>query len=227
MRAGAALLLLALLAGGVWQMSRYAAFSMAMPDRMTEAPEGLPQTRALTLFGASNFSGGALRDGLAEALAGCGVQVRVVARGGASSDWGIAHLEEALQAGGVVIMDFVGNDSSMVHGMPLRRSLENHRLIFERARRAGVVMLLPTGRENRLRGLPRAARPGFMAYREKVGTLGLAMGAGLFDAGRRWQEIDATLRDRLMPDGLHATPEATRAISLPAYEAAVRPLLCP
>lgn len=198
-----ALALLAVLA--LWQLARYGAFAPTAAQTRPVSPAPI-----ITLFGASNFSRPPLADEI-RALTGC--EVRVIAKAGANSDWALTR-PDAFDAGGLVIIAFTGNDAALHRGVPLSRSVANHRELLARAQRgdASVAHVIGGPRFHGPRGW---VRPGARAYAAAVA----ALPGGVIDEGRHLPEGNA------MPDGLHASPEAARHIAR-AYAEAIRPC-CP
>lgn len=198
---------------GLWQLARYGTFAPDAP-----VAERAPQMRAqvITLFGASNFSRGPLAAEVQRALGDCAM-VRVVARAGANSNWALSR-DDAFAQGGLVVIAFTGNDSALHRGMPLRRSVDNHRLLRQRAAEAGAEVVFVTGAPafHGLRGL---MRPGATAYARAVAVD--APDAGVIDEGRLARGLPG-----LMPDGLHMTDDAITRHVAPVFAQALRPLVC-
>jgi lysophospholipase L1-like esterase len=70
------------------------------------------------------------------------------------------------------------------------------------------------------------ARPGLAAYNAAYRRLAAEGLAGLIDTGPAWQALGEAERRRLIPDGLHPTPEGMRLVAVPAFAAALAPRVC-
>ncbi|MFV0475868.1 MAG: hypothetical protein ACK5MQ_16950, partial [Pikeienuella sp.] len=88
-------------------------------DRPAEARAvAVDRPFTIALFGASLMARGDWKAGLERRLAACRpgrLALRVVARPGASSDWGLKMLE-ALDGADAVVVDFAVNDASLWRG---------------------------------------------------------------------------------------------------------------
>lgn len=181
----------------------------------------------VVLFGASLLSSGEWRDALEKRLTACHggpVDLRIVAKAGASSDWARAQIERLFPADAVIV-DFAVNDASLWRGMPLMRSRANHIEIIDAAKANGAAVLLAT--MSPAFGLKAAARPGRGAYDDLYRDLAASEGVGLIDDAPRWRaKGDAWLRASI-PDSLHPTNAAMAEITLPSFERALSALICP
>lgn len=237
--AGLAVVLLALI---LWQAQRYAAFDWAQGNDPLTPQEASPPAyfaasradppRTVTFFGASNYARSPILEPLAEALSACAgtpVRVRAVAKAGANSDWGMAHLEEALDDGGILVIGFAGNDASLWRGMPLARSIANHRAMVAAAKDQGLMVFLSGGGgASGIHGLSRLVRPGLPAYAQATGArLARESGTARVPANAAFARLTEGERRALMPDGLHSTPEAVLRYTLPQHLEMLRPLVCP
>ncbi|MGF1501336.1 MAG: SGNH/GDSL hydrolase family protein [Paracoccaceae bacterium] len=193
--------------------------------------------KTLVMLGASHSARGRWLESVAAELSACqpaGVAVRRVARPGAGSDWGLARMAEALGAGtpdgppDALVVHFAGNDASLWHGMSLAESARIHAEIIARARAAGVPVYLATmspawGRES-------AERPGHRSYVALYRAFAAeARGAdrvGLIDTYPAWQALETATRQSLVPDDLHPNGEGMHRITVPAFVAALRPVIC-
>lgn len=231
----AGLAVLALVAA-VTGMARYGLLSWnraAGGDRPAEGALAEAPDRPLnvTLLGASASARKAWPERLAETLSAChgpGVAVRRVARVGMSSVWGEAHLGAALAPEGapppdVLVIHFTGNDAAFHRGRTLASSRAAHRRMIAAARDAGVPVLLATmGPAWGPRGWVRAGRPAYVGmYRD----LADETGAGLIDTLPAWQALPRERLRALVPDGIHPTEPAMRALFLPGFHRALAQVL--
>lgn len=199
-------------------------------------PEGQPMAAAgqrhVLLLGTSLTVRGDWPELLQERLASCAAAgappvVERLARAGAASDWGMPALRARLAeapAPDVVVIEFSGNDASLVHGLPLSTSRRNHRRMLRMVQDAGAVPILAT--MSPAWGWKAAARPGQRRYHALYRDLAVQTGAGLVDTIADWRALSAAARHAAVPDNLHPTPAAMAAITVPALAAALRPLVC-
>lgn len=186
----------------------------------------------ILLVGTSLTSRGIWPDRLAEGLAACapvGVAVERLARSGESIRWGlpalIARLADlTLQPPDIVIAEFGGNDASPHRGLPLPLSRRRTLRLVAAIRAAGAVPLLATmspewGREG-------AKRPGQARYHSMYRDVAAETGAGLIDTVPLWLALPAAERRMLVPDDAHPTDIGSEFITLPAFRAALKPLVC-
>lgn len=182
----------------------------------------------MAVLGTSLSYYGTWPDELAATLAACRdgpVTVDRVAMPGASSYWGLQHVERALNgAPHVLIIEFSINDASLFRGVSLGTSRRLHEAIIARAHSQGAAVLLAT--MNPAWGHDAIERPGQGAYRNLYRDLATQTGVGLVDATVAWQALLADRRAVLLPDGLHPTPEGMRTVALPIFAETLSSLLC-
>lgn len=231
------------LAGLVWLGQRHAVFGWARAGWPPTAAEVTPPAylaaararppRTITFFGASNYARSPVLTPLAEALSACAgapVTVRAVARAGANSDWGMGQLDAALSGTDILVVGFSGNDASLWRGLPIARSVANHEAIVRAAQARGVMVFLSGGggSSTGIRGVNRLIRPGLPDYTIRDGAeLARRTGVARVPDNPARDALSPAEQRALMPDGLHATPEAVLRFSLPVYLEMLRPLVCP
>lgn len=150
-----------------------------------------------------------------------------VARAGAGSAWGLGAVDEALAARPhLVLVELAVNDADLLDGVPLRRSVANHRAILARLRPGAGVMLMTMSPAQGPRGW---VRPRLGAYYAAYGPLAAEAGAGLLDLYPRWLALPRAERG-LGADGLHPEGEVAAAVIVPPLVEAVAAALgrdCP
>ena len=200
------------------------------------APAGLPPLPAgrpvrILILGTSLTAGGSWTTALERQLAACHggpVAVERLARPGASSAWGEGTLRDRLVAGpapDLLVIEFSINDSSLWRGMTLGASRARHEAMLTMARAQGLPVWLAT--MSPAFGRKAWERPGQVAYRALYADLAAEQGAGLVAMVPAWTAPDAEGRARLMPDNLHPTDAAMRALAVPALQRALAAALCP
>lgn len=186
----------------------------------------------IAILGTSLTSRGGWVKLLEEKLNRCAdypVQIEKLARPGASSRWGLASLRDHLERSGgrapdVLIVEFSGNDASPYNGFPLVYSRRYHEKILDIARANGIAVFLAT--MSPAWGRNAWERPGQARYHALYRDLAREHGTGLIDTIDDWTALSETERDALVPDGLHPTDTAMRAMIVPAFAAALHPIVC-
>lgn len=201
------------------------------PGERIVAPRdaGAAGARDVLILGTSLTSRGEWPAHLETRLRSCAPDVRVerVARPGASSRWGLEALRRHLaehEAPDVLVVEFSGNDAALARGFPLFVSRRLHRQIVAEAREAGATVILATMSP----GWGREAweRPGQDRYHALYRDLAREEGTGLVDTIADWRALSPERRAQWVPDDLHPTDEAMRAIAAAALEEVLRPLVC-
>lgn len=217
-------------------------------SRPAEGVEPVPPGRParITILGTSLTARGSWPDELARRLAACrpgGVEIRRVARPGASSRWGVRAEGRALTAPDappgapsdappgassgawrpdILIIEFAINDAALHRGVRLGQSVALHREMIARAGEVPVFLAIM----NPVHGIRGWARPGLAAYDATYRQLAAEGRAGLIDTAPAWERLDRAARRRLIPDGLHPGARAMRRVALPVFVAALAPLVC-
>lgn len=191
------------------------------------APEAAEGAKKVALFGTSLLSAGSWRGDITTRLTACRgapVDLQILAKPGASSDWGVEQLDR-LAGVDLVIVEFAINDASLWRGAPFSQSRANHLKIIQAAKEAGATVFLAT--MNPAFGTKALARPGLGAYyamyRELAGTEDI----GLIDDAPRWRAMGEDWLRAAIPDDLHPTDKAMAEIAGRSFEAALAPFLCP
>lgn len=144
------------------------------------------------------------------------VDMSVLARPGAGSDWAMTVLEEAASAqADLVLVEFMINDADLTDGASFARSQENHERLIEALREDSAVLLLTM---NPVTGIKRLTRPALGRYYGMTEDLARTHDLGRADLTPRWRVfLD---RGGALPDGLHPAPEDAAAL-LPGPLAAI------
>ena len=158
---------------------------------------------------------------VAQSLEACrpnSVQALRIARGGATSAWGVSQLETVIAlAPDLVVLEFAINDADLRRGISLTASEANHRAIVTRLklRLPEVPIILMT--TNPAIGLRRLLRPRLPAYYALYHKLSLETGAGLIDLTPRWLTSPTLAQD--LTDGIHPSPAAAASVVVPVVTA--------
>ena len=153
----------------------------------------------------------ALEAALSDCL-GRPASVAVIARPGANSGWGMGQVERvAAHRPQAVLVEFAINDADLLDGLTIGRAHSAHDVIASElaALAPGARVLLMT--MNPAHGPRGWARPRLAAYYGLYPRLARRHDAGLLDLYPRWLERGG----EGIPDGLHPTDVAARAVILP------------
>lgn len=180
----------------------------------------------VTLLGASILAHGAWRDALEQRLKACRdgpVTLRVIAKPGASSDWGRTQMDGVFDTDAIIV-HFAVNDASLWRGVSLKRSRENHLAFIKAANASGAAIFFAT--MSPTFGLKAAVRPGLAIYHDLYRELADETGAGLIDDAPRWAARSDDWLRAAIPDDLHPTNAAMAEITGPSFARALAPLIC-
>jgi lysophospholipase L1-like esterase len=172
---------------------------------------------AIVAFGTSLTARGDWQADLADRLGACTdavVEVHTIALGGANSNWALEHLDEVVALSpDVVLVEFSINDASLLHGVSAHQSRANTERIITslQALIPHVKVVLMT--MNPASGLRWLSRPFLDDFYRIYRDLAEERRVALADLAPRWEVYDG--RELAMPDGLHPTPEAARAVIVP------------
>ena len=212
-----------------------------LPSAIIVAPVGVsgvirPRTEGgplhVLLAGTSLTKRGDWPEKLERALASCapqGVTVERLAKSGAGIRWGLPALQTRLSdtflaRPDIIIAEFAGNDASLRQGLPLYMARKRTLLLIETIRRAGAVPFLST--MNPSWETKAMTRPGQARYHAMYRDVTAETGAGLIDTVPHWLNLPAEIRYRMVPDGGHPNEEGAEFITIPAFLAALTPLVC-
>ena len=211
-------------------------FEQALPAPGVTQPEGaLPIVQArpvrILLLGTSLSARGSWSATLEARLAACrsgAVAVEVLARPGHSIRWGRPALQRRLAQGprpDLIIAEFSINDATLLRGLSLARARAETQGLIADVGEAGIPLYLAT--MSPAFGWNWFERPGHRRYTALYRELAADHGTGLIDTEARWHALDSSARARALPDGLHPTDAAMQAITVPAFAAALAPLISP
>lgn len=187
---------------------------------ISDRPPGVVVT-----FGTSLTARGGWQVPLAERLSACldrGVAVRTVARSGAPSAWGLAHVDDVVGLKpDVVIIEFYANDAALNRFTSLRSSRETIAQILlqlhDALPRARLIMQVM----NPFSGLRGAIRPFLDAYINAHIEEAARHHTEIVDHRPAWAAMPDADRAYAIPDGSHPRPEAAIAIVVPALAATI------
>lgn len=157
------------------------------------------------------------RAALENALTNClkhPVTVQIIAKGGETSRWGLTQIEQVIaSAPDLLFMEFTINDADLRRRVSLSESAKNHRALLDAVSAALPGTRIVLLRLNRAYGTRALLRPRQAAYDRQL----TAFDRPILDLRPEWS---ARGKDAL-PDGIHPTPEAVHAITLPALTRAI------
>jgi len=174
-------------------------------------------------YGTSLTASGKWQAALQTELQRCwGRDVAVLNRaaGGKGSNWGLANVEKVAEAQpDFAIVEFAINDARLKGGSSLDTSRQQTRAIVDAIKAAQpkakvFLMITPMVRGERAK-----LRPSLADYHQMYRDLASEGVAGLIDNQRAWSDIP----DADIPDGVHPTPAAHRAVTVPGIVHAIAP----
>lgn len=192
---------------------------------LCSAGQAMGAPAKIVAFGTSLTARGDWQGELASQMAECAeVELVTIAQSGANSDWAVANLPKVRAAEpAVVLIEFSVNDASLLHGLSHERSRANTETILDAIAAGGARAVLMT--MNPAHGARFLSRPWLADYYQLYREIAEKRGVALIDLTPLWDargEFGSTI-----PDGIHPTAEAARAVVAPAIAGALRPLLCP
>jgi lysophospholipase L1-like esterase len=203
----------------------------ALPQAQLIMPTFGPSDRhRVAIFGTSLTNRGNWVARLEARLKTCNplLTIEAISRPGASSRWGIDRVAKALDAAeapyDIVIFEFSGNDASLMNGFPLFISRRLHREMIAMVRASDAIVFMAT--MNPAWGRDAWERPGQNRYHALYRDLANTLDIGLIDTITDWRSLSNDMRITLVPDGLHPTDAGMAMITIPAFEAALRPIVC-
>lgn len=161
-----------------------------------------------------------------QACLGQAVTLTVLAKGGAASDWG-AKQAETLEATvpDIVLIEFTINDADLRRRVSLAEAEQYHRTMIEALRAGGRTPRILLVTLNRPLGLKAVLRPRVAAYEAQYDALAQDLDLGRLSLGPAWEAaLAAGESDRLIPDGVHPSPEAVAHVVTPRVTAELRRL---
>lgn len=211
------------------------------PDLVIVPPANFPEgvrTRSdggplrILLVGTSLTARGDWPDRLERALASCarhGVVVERLAKSGQGIRWGLPALQARLSnvdmtKPDITIVELSGNDASLLQGLPLFLARKRTLLLIETLSQFGSVAFLST--MNPGWGWEAVTRPGQSRYHGMYRDIAVETGAGLIDTSPQWRALAPEIRSLVVPDGGHPSDEGAELITIPAFLAALTPLVC-
>ena len=160
----------------------------------------------------------ALRDGLQDAWRNCAaddVELRVIAKGGADSSWGLAQLSGGLDfRPDLVLIEFMINDADIRNRLSRSESLRNHTEMIEILREAHPDSAIFLLRLNRAHGPRALLRPSLARYERLLPEIARRSSVGLIDLRPEWRDRWESEGYRSLPDGLHPTDAAARDVNV-------------
>jgi len=144
-----------------------------------------------------------------------GADVNVVARPGASVQWGLSQLNAVSATNpDLILIEFSINDADLRDGLSLAAAQRAHGILItglQAAQPQAALVLLTMSPAQGLRGL---IRPRLAAHYRQYRTLAAHHDLGLIDLYPRWRNLPRSARG-LQRDGLHPEPEVATGVIVP------------
>lgn len=201
-----------------------------LPKKIRPHKEGGPLL--VLLVGTSLTARGNWPDMLERALTSCasqGVVIERLAKSGQGIRWGLPALQTrlsnpAMPPPDITVVEFSGNDASPRQGLPLFLARKRTLLLVETLRQAGSIAFLST--MNPGWGGEAVTRPGQARYHGMYRDVAIETGIGMIDTAPQWRALDLETRRLLVPDNGHPNDSGAELITIPAFLAALTPLVC-
>ena len=159
-----------------------------------------------------------LRDRLQDRLENCaaaGVELRVIATGGADSSWGLAQVSGGLDLRpDVVLIEFMINDADIRNRISRSESLRNHAQMIDMLRETQPDVAIFLLRLNRAYGPRALLRPSLAGYERLLPDIARRFSVGFIDLRPGWSDRWRSDGYRSLPDGLHPTDAAAREVNI-------------
>lgn len=215
-----AILMLGLLVGVVLMVPRPWSSVAAIPPAPLSGD--VPPSLHLAVMGTSLTARydwpAALGDSLSACL-GVPVEMTVVAGSGETSRWGLNQIDPVLaRPPDIVVMEFSINDADLRHRMSPAQSQEVHEEIIAQVYDTAPQARILLAGTNPVFGLRGLLRPRISAYLTMYTLLAQENPqTGLLDLNDAWHDrIALEGRTETIPDGIHPTADASRAVIVPA-----------
>lgn len=190
----------------------------------TSSPGLVDRPARITFVGTSLTALTGWPEAVAYRLATCGLprpEITVIAKGGASSAFGLEQIRQIQHSHpDIVIIEFSINDADLRRGTSLTRSRARHEALITALRTpppdrqgqpAPQIALLITAPAY---GIKSWIRPWLAQYQALYPAMAENWGLGVIDARAPWQQaITAHGWKTLLPDGIHPTDAAARALT--------------
>jgi lysophospholipase L1-like esterase len=155
---------------------------------------------------------------LGETLASCTgdeVAVNTVAQPGGNSSWALSNIETVISlAPQVVLVEFSVNDASLLHGMSGGRSLANTEAIISQLRESLPEVRIVLMTMNPATGMGAASRPFLGDFYQIYRDVAEQQQVDIVDLVPLWEARG--LDSKALPDGVHPSQEAAKAVIVPA-----------
>ena len=180
----------------------------------TSQTQNRPST--IVTFGTSLTARGGWQVPLAEKLSSClgwPVSVKMVAKSGAPSSWGLTHVEDVIRLKpDVVLVEFYANDAALNRFTLVSTSRETISAILTALRHGLPDVRVIMQIMNPVSGPAGLVRPYFNRYIDAHAQQARANGVDIIDHRKRWASLSSTDLAKAIPDGVHPTPDAAASI---------------
>lgn len=215
---GAAILLLGLVTLVVLNPPAPRAADRALPP--LTAPSDPAAPLRVTVMGTSltaRYDWPAQAADRVQACIGRPVDLTVIARGGAASDWGVAQTDALRDSRpDILLVEFTINDADLRRRVSLRAARANHAAIVDAARDTMPDARIVLVTLNRGLGLRALLRPRIAAHEAQYDALAADLDLGRLALGPDWaRALAAGDAATLLPDGVHPTPQAVARLVTP------------
>lgn len=181
-------------------------------------------------FGTSLTARGGWQAPLAQKLSSClakPVSVEIVAQSGATSDWGLAHINGVVNLRpDIVVIEFYANDAKLFSGVSVSRSRQNIGEILTRLKEELPHARLIVQIMNPISGIRGMLRPFMESYVQAHLRQAEALGAEIVDHRSTWLKMSKAELAEAIPDGAHPALAPAATVIVPALARQIGGALC-
>lgn len=178
------------------------------------------QPLRIVTFGTSLTARGGWQQGLQEMLQTCSgtpASIKIVARSGASSEWGLTALDEVVRAQpDIVLIEFAINDGALQNLVTVGRSRANLAQMITRLQELKPAPRIAVMAMNPAWGMRGLVRPFLKSYLDAHRKVAESMNVGFLDHGPAWRSLTTEAFHEAVPDGVHPRAEVTSRLINPA-----------
>ncbi|MGM4913567.1 SGNH/GDSL hydrolase family protein [Rhizobium sp. 768_B6_N1_8] len=179
----------------------------------------------IVTFGTSLTARGGWQASLEEGLERClhrTVDVAIVAKSGATTEWGLSSVERVIaERPDIVLVEFYANDAALNRWMSVSRSRGNFSTILERLKTglpdARIYMMVM----NPMSGLRGALRPFLSSYISAHRSVAAERNVVIIDHSNGWSMLPAEELSTAIPDGAHPVASTAVKVMVPTIVKAI------
>jgi acyl-CoA thioesterase I len=203
---------------------------LLLPNTSVSEAAGGNVPYLVVTFGTSLSKKGGWQQALEKQLSACmdqQVDVQIVAKVGANSDWGLSTVNDVIvQHARVVTVEFAVNDSDLWGGISREQSRRNVRLIVAALRASDPQVRILLMSMNPIFGWHFWLRPELGNYYADLAAIAAEQHVEWIDLESRWLALPEAELAQGIPDGVHPREELAREVIVPSLAKAIGGIDC-